>query len=101
MSILIMKVDSESVVIVFNFNEVSPSRIRTALDALFSGTITDGLPLGLGHLESIALRLNRPIDSGEIERHSVVEFDHFEKTAPNRSRSRQCFGQKSSGLYVV
>jgi hypothetical protein len=61
-------------------------RVGPVLETLRADAPEDGIEISLGNQESVVLWLDRSIGGREIERHSVVEFDHFEGTEPDWRR---------------
>src|SRR5580693_8150686 len=95
------KVDPASTVIMIDLARATTPRISPVLDSLLPDTGDDGIEIRLGNQESIVLRLDGSVGVREIERHAVVEFDHFKRAEPNRRPSPQYRGQETGGLAPV
>lgn len=76
-------------------------RVGPVLETSFADAAEDGIKIDLGNQESVVLWLDRSIGDREIERHSVVEFHHFEGAEPYRRRPAEYLGQKKGGLCPV
>ena len=72
-------------------------RVGPILDTLLLDATEDGSEIALGNQECVVLRLDGSIGSREIERHAVVELDHFKWAEPNRRRSPEYRGQETGG----
>jgi hypothetical protein len=77
------------------------ARIGPVLDTLLLDATEDSIEIGLGNQECVVLRLDGSIGSREIERHSVVELDHFKWAEPNWRRSPEYRGQETGRFSTV
>src|ERR1700677_1473924 len=95
------EIDPASPVVMIDLARAATPRVGPVLETLLTDTAEDGIEISLGNQESVVLRPDRSIGGREIERHSIVEFDHLEETEPDRRRQSQYFGQKTGGLCPV
>src|ERR1700677_1067031 len=80
------KIDPASTVVMIDLAWAATPRVGPVLETLLTDAAEDGIEISLGNQESVVLWLDRFIGGGEIERHSVVEFDHLEGTEPDWRR---------------
>src|SRR5258708_3993886 len=80
------KIDPASAVIMIDLARAATPRVGPVLETLLADAAEDGIEISLGNQESVVLWLDRFIGGREIERHSVVEFDHLEGTEPDWRR---------------
>jgi hypothetical protein len=80
------KIDPASAVVVIDLARAGTPRVRPVLETVLTDATEDGIEIRLGNQESVVLWLDRSIGRHEIERHSVVEFDHLEGTEPDWRR---------------
>src|SRR6202051_3307865 len=92
------KIDPASAVVMIDLARAATPRVGPVLETLLTNAAEDGIEISLGNQESVVLWLNGLIGSCEIERHSVVEFDHLEGTESDWRRQPQYLGQKAGGL---
>src|SRR5580698_8504005 len=95
------EIDPASAVVMVDLARAGTPRVRPELQTLLTDAAEDGIEIGLGNQESVVLRLDRSIGRREIERHSVVEFDHLERTEPHWRRQTEYLGQKTRGLCPI
>jgi hypothetical protein len=76
-------------------------RVRPVPETPLTDAAEDGIEISLGNQESVVLWLDRSIRRREIERHSVVKFDHLERTEPDWRRPTEYLGQKTGGLCPI
>src|SRR5258708_917052 len=80
------KIDPASAVIMIDLARAATPRVGPVLETLLTDAAEDGIEISRGNQESIMLWLDRSIGGREIQRHSVVEFDHLEGTEPDWRR---------------
>jgi hypothetical protein len=95
------KIDPASAVVMIDLTRTATSRVGPVLETPLTDATEDGIEISLGNQESVVLWLDRFIGGREIERHSVVEFDHLEGTEPDWRRQPEYLGQKTGGLCPV
>jgi len=97
----VRKIDAASAVVMIDLARAATPRVGPVQETLRADAAEDGIEISLGNQESVVLWLDRSFGSREIERHSVVEFDHFEGTEPDWRRQPEYLGQKTRGLRPV
>src|ERR1700723_1478945 len=80
------KIYPASAVVMIDLARAGTPGVRPVLETLPSDAAEDGIEIRLGNQEGVVLWLDRSIGRCEIERHSVVEFDHLEGTEPDWRR---------------
>jgi hypothetical protein len=82
----VWKIDPASAVVMIDLAGAAMPRVGPVLETLLPDAAEDGIEISLGNQESVVLWLDRSLGDREIERHSVVEFDHLEGTEPDWRR---------------
>jgi hypothetical protein len=85
-AVRVEKVDPAAAVIMIDLARMATPWVGPVLETLFADAAEDGIEIYLGNQESVVLWLDRSIGGREIERHSVVEFYHFERAEPDWCR---------------
>jgi hypothetical protein len=101
MAVRIGKINSAPAVVVIDLARAATTRVGPVLKTLVTDTPEDDIEIRLGYQESVVLWLDRILASREIERHSIVEFDHLERTKPDWRRQSEYLRQKAGGLCPV
>ena len=91
------KIDPASAVVMIDLARAATSRVGPVLETPLAEAAEDSIEISLGNQESVVLWLDWSIGGPEIERHSVVEFDHLEGAEPDWRRQPKYLGQKTGG----
>ena len=86
MAVGVGTIDPAPAVVMIDLAGKTTPRVGPIREALVTDAAEDSIEISFGNQESIMLWLDRSIGGREIERHTVVEFDHLEGTEPDWRR---------------
>jgi len=73
-------------------------RVSPVVELAFGDPAEDRVELVLGDQERVVLRLDRPVDLHDVERHPVGALDHQERSELGRLRQAEDTAEELRGL---